>query len=55
MSNVLPPGSPAPDFTLHATPDQTLAIKGLRGRPAILAFYPGDWSPECGDQMALVT
>src|SRR6201998_1738849 len=53
MSNVLPPDTPAPDFTLHATPDQTLALKGLRGRPVILAFYPADWSPVCGDQMAL--
>jgi peroxiredoxin len=53
MSNVLPAGTPAPDFTLHATPDQTLALKGLRGRPVILAFYPADWSPVCGDQMAL--
>ena len=25
----------------------------LRGRPVILAFYPADWSPVCGDQMAL--
>jgi peroxiredoxin len=43
MSNILPAGTPAPDFTLHATPDQTLALKGLRGRPVILAFYPADW------------
>ena len=53
MSNILPAGTPAPDFTLHATPDQTLTLKGLRGRPVILAFYPADWSPVCGDQMAL--
>ena len=53
MSNILPAGAPAPDFTLHARPDQTLALKGLRGRPVILAFYPADWSPVCGDQMAL--
>jgi peroxiredoxin len=38
---------------LHAKPDQTLTLKGLRGRPVILAFYPADWSPVCGDQMAL--
>ena len=25
----------------------------LRGRPVVLAFYPADWSPVCGDQMAL--
>jgi peroxiredoxin len=53
MSNILPAGTPAPDFMLHATPDQRLTLKGLRGRPVILAFYPADWSPVCGDQMAL--
>ena len=53
MSNILPAGTPAPDFSLRATPDQALTLKGLRGRPVILAFYPADWSPVCGDQMAL--
>src|SRR3984885_4933190 len=52
-STVLPAGTPAPDFTLHVTPDQTLTLSDLRGRPVILAFYPADWSPVCGDQMAL--
>jgi peroxiredoxin len=46
-------GTPAPDFALHATPDQVLRLSELRGRPVILAFYPADWSPVCGDQMAL--
>lgn len=53
MSNLLQPGTPAPDFTLHVTPDQKLSLSELRGRPVILAFYPADWSPVCGDQMAL--
>ncbi|NDK37438.1 peroxiredoxin [Pseudoxanthomonas gei] len=46
-------GEPAPDFTLHSTPDQTLSLSQLRGHPVVLAFYPADWSPVCGDQMAL--
>jgi peroxiredoxin len=46
-------GTPAPDFGLRATPDQVLRLSELRGRPVILAFYPADWSPVCGDQMAL--
>jgi peroxiredoxin len=25
----------------------------LRERPAVLAFYPADWSPVCGDQLTL--
>ena len=53
MSNVLPAGTPAPDFTLPVTPDQKLSLHELRGQPVILAFYPADWSPVCGDQMAL--
>jgi peroxiredoxin len=53
MSTILAPGTAAPDFSLHVTPDQKLSLKELRGRPVILAFYPADWSPVCGDQMAL--
>jgi peroxiredoxin len=53
MSALLPPGTPAPEFTLHCTPDQTISLSELRGKPVILAFYPADWSPVCGDQMAL--
>lgn len=49
----LQPGTPAPDFTLHSTPDQRLTLSELRGRPVVLAFYPADWSPVCGDQMEL--
>jgi peroxiredoxin len=50
---ILAAGTVAPDFTLNATPDQSLSLSELRGRPVILAFYPADWSPVCGDQMAL--
>jgi peroxiredoxin len=50
---MLPPGTSAPEFTLHVTPDQSLSLSELRGQPVILAFYPADWSPVCGDQMAL--
>lgn len=46
-------GTPAPDFELRATPDQNVSLSEFRGRPVILAFYPADWSPVCGDQMAL--
>jgi peroxiredoxin len=53
MSAILPAGAPAPDFTLHVTPDQTLSLSELRGQPVVLAFYPADWSPVCGDQMGL--
>jgi peroxiredoxin len=49
----LPAGAPAPDFTLQSAPDHSLTLSDLRGHPVILAFYPADWSPVCGDQMAL--
>ncbi len=53
MASILQPGTRAPEFSLHVTPDQKLALSELRGSPVILAFYPADWSPVCGDQMAL--
>ena len=53
MNGPLLPGTPAPDFSLHSTPDQAVSLQEFRGRPVILAFYPADWSPVCGDQMAL--
>ena len=50
----LPPsGSAAPGFSLTDAMGATVSLKDLRGRPVILAFYPSDWSPVCGDQMAL--
>ena len=50
---ILLKGNAAPNFELYATPDQKLSLSDLRGKPVILAFYPADWSPVCGDQMAL--
>jgi peroxiredoxin len=53
VAELLAAGTPAPDFALHATPDQILRLSELRGRPVVLVFYPADWSPVCGDQVAL--
>jgi peroxiredoxin len=53
MSPILQTGTRAPEFGLYATPDQKLLLRELRGKPVILAFYPADWSPVCGDQMSL--
>jgi peroxiredoxin len=44
---------PAPDFELNVTPSDKFSIKDLRGKKVILVFYPADWSPVCGDQLAL--
>jgi peroxiredoxin len=46
-------GTIAPDFSLYATPDQKISLSDFKGKRIILAFYPADWSPVCGDQMAL--
>jgi len=51
--HILLPGTPAPDFTLPAAPGESASLRDFRGRAVILAFYPADWSPVCGDQMAL--
>ena len=50
---ILQPGVSAPTFTLHSTPDQTVSLSDFKGQNVILAFYPADWSPVCGDEMAL--
>ena len=52
-SQLLGAGVPAPDFSLKSTPDQVVSLSEFRGQPVVLAFYPADWSPVCGDQMAL--
>ena len=52
-SRLVPVGTTAPDFELRSTPDQTMRLSSFRGRPVVLVFYPADWSPVCGDQVAL--
>lgn len=49
----LPAGSEAPDFTLVESSGENITLADYRGKPVILAFYPADWSPVCGDQMVL--
>ncbi len=54
-SAVLRVGTPAPDFTLRRTPDETVSLRDFRGQPVVLVFYPADWSPVCSDQLTLYT
>jgi peroxiredoxin len=49
----LAPGTVAPDFTLPQTPRARLALRGLRGQPVVLAFYPMNWEPVSVEQLAL--
>jgi peroxiredoxin len=53
QSTILSPGVQAPDFALAVEPGKYLRLSDLRGRPVVLVFYPADWSPVCGDQLAL--
>ena len=52
-SKPLPAGTRAPDFALPSGPDSKVRLSDLRGKPVILVFYPADWSPVCGDELAL--
>jgi peroxiredoxin len=53
MSTILPPGTAAPDFELAVFIGKSIKLSNLRGNPVVLVFYPADWSPVCGDQLAL--
>jgi peroxiredoxin len=52
-SDFLQSGALAPDFELRSAPNESIKLSDLRGKPVILAFYPADFSPVCGDQIAL--
>lgn len=51
MSETLPVGSAAPDFTLSTGNNEKVTLSALRGQKVVLAFYPLDWSPGCQNQM----
>jgi peroxiredoxin len=53
LSQPLPAGNRAPDFSLNTTPNQKVALHHFLGRPIVLVFYPADWSPVCTDQLSL--
>jgi len=40
-------GKAVPDFTLPATGDKTISLKGLKGQHLVLYFYPKDDTPGC--------
>ena len=46
-------GEPAPDFTLRDQDGEKVSLADYRGRKVMLVFYPGDFSPVCGDQLSL--
>jgi peroxiredoxin len=46
-------GEPAPDFTLRSQDAEKVSLSDYRGRKVLLVFYPGDFSPVCGDQLSI--
>jgi peroxiredoxin len=52
-ADILPHGTNAPSFDLPVTPDQRAQLSDFQGHNLVMAFYPADWSPVCGDQLAL--
>jgi peroxiredoxin len=52
-SKALAPGVLAPDLVLGGTSGDRVSLREFRGQPVVLVFYPADWSPVCGDQLAL--
>ncbi len=49
----LPPGTPAPDFTLPRSSYASVSLADAGGHRAILAFYPADWEPVSEQQLTL--
>jgi len=50
----LPPGAVAPELNLPATPDgQRVQLADFRGKPVVLVFYPADFTPVCGSELAI--
>ncbi|MGD9735386.1 MAG: redoxin domain-containing protein [Solirubrobacterales bacterium] len=43
-------GEPAPDFKLRDQDGEEVSLSDYKGRRVMLVFYPGDFSPVCGDQ-----
>jgi peroxiredoxin len=46
-------GQQAPDFSLRNQDGEKVSLSDYRGRKVMLVFYPGDFSPVCGDQLSI--
>ncbi len=51
-AEALKAGTPAPDFSLAGTTAEAISLSDYRSQPVVLVFYPADFSPVCGDQLA---
>ena len=50
---MIEPGAEAPDFTLRDQDLNKVSLSDYAGRRLVLAFYPGDFSPVCADQLSV--
>jgi peroxiredoxin len=50
---MIEPGAEAPDFALPDQDGEEVKLGDFAGRMLILAFYPGDFSPDCSDQLSI--
>ncbi len=50
---MIPPGTPAPDFSLRNQDGERVSLADFRGRRLLLVFYPADFSPVCTDQLSI--
>jgi peroxiredoxin len=50
---LIEPGAKAPDFTLRDQDLNKVSLTDYAGRRLVLAFYPGDFSPVCSDQLSV--
>jgi peroxiredoxin len=46
-------GTRAPDFTLRDQDLHKVSLSDFAGRRLVIAFYPGDFSPVCSDQLSV--
>lgn len=51
FSDPLPPGSPAPDWTLRDQDGNSISLAALRGQNVVLVFYPRDETSTCRAQL----
>jgi peroxiredoxin len=50
---MIEPGARAPDFRLRNHAGEHVSLSDFAGRRLVLAFYPGDFSPTCTDQLSI--
>jgi peroxiredoxin len=50
----LSPGTAAPELDIPSTPEgNRIKLADQRGAPAVLVFYPGDFTPVCSGELGL--